>query len=224
MDLGLSKKIRQLQLHLLIWYEQNGRNFPWRKKGLSDYEIIIAEILLQRTKAETIEKFFQTFLIQFPSWYSIDNCELEDLVKNLKPIGLHRQKAVRMKNLAHQLSFNKYQLPSEPEEIEKLSMFGQYIKNTVLLLIYNKPAPFIDVNMTRVLERYFEPRKLKDIRHDPYIQQLSYQVIFPKDSEKSEELNWAILDFAALVCKKRQPLCESCLLRNDCTYFNLKNE
>ncbi|MFM7022382.1 MAG: hypothetical protein ACKOXB_05350 [Flavobacteriales bacterium] len=75
---------------------------------------------------------------------------------------------------------------------------GQYISNAVELVVYNKPSPLIDVNMARVLERFFGPRKMADIRYDPYLQELAYKVVNHKNAK---EVNWAILDFAALVCR-----------------------
>jgi A/G-specific adenine glycosylase len=48
------KKIEFFQHAILEWYHTNGRKFYWRKKGLSNYQLVIAEVLLQRTKAETV--------------------------------------------------------------------------------------------------------------------------------------------------------------------------
>jgi len=74
----------------------------------------------------------------------------------------------------------------------------------------------MDVNMARVLERFFGPRKLADIRYDPYLQKLARDIL-PRKGAK--EFNWAVLDFAALVCRTRQPLCPTCTLRTRCLFF-----
>ena len=46
-----------------------------------------------------------------------------------------------------------------------------------MLLCHNQPFPMIDVNMARVLERYFGTRKLVDIRYDNYLQSLAKRVV-----------------------------------------------
>jgi len=69
--------------------------------------------------------------------------------------------------------------------------------------------------MARVLERYFGPRKLADIRYDPYLQKLAHRVV---DCEAPAAVNWAILDLAALVCKARGPRCSQCPLSGDAGY------
>jgi hypothetical protein len=36
------------------WYQEHGRHFPWRGKSCSCYGRVIAEVLLQRTRAEVV--------------------------------------------------------------------------------------------------------------------------------------------------------------------------
>ncbi len=69
--------------------------------------------------------------------------------------------------------------------------------------------------MARVLERYFGPRKLVDIRYDKYLQELSYKVV---NHDYSKNINWAILDLAALICKAQAPKCIKCPLKLKCEY------
>jgi len=65
-----TEKITFLQQSLLEWYSVSGRHFPWRNKSITNYQKVIAEVLLQRTKAETVAKFYIQFIIDYPSWKS----------------------------------------------------------------------------------------------------------------------------------------------------------
>lgn len=179
-------------------------------------QIVIAEVLLQRTKAETVSKFYTLFIKDFPNWTSLAHADISTLENYLKPVGLYRQRASRLKNLALEMIRWKGKLPKKREELECMPFMGLYIANTVELIIHNKPSPLIDVNMSRVLERYFGKRKMADIRYDPYLQCLSYKVV---NHRRTKEINWAILDFAALICKAQRQVCNSCQLNNKCAYF-----
>lgn len=207
--------ITEFQDKLLGWFRTNGRMFPWRDLGKTNYQLVIAEVLLQRTKAETVNKFYDSFIQRFPSWDSLNEATLETLEEILKPVGLFRQRAKRLKNLALEMANRHGVFPDDRKELEAIPFMGQYIANAVQLLIFKKPLPLIDVNMARVLERYFGERQLADIRYDPYLQQLAAQVV---DHEQSKEINWAILDFAAIICKARRPLCEVCFLSDTCLF------
>lgn len=213
----LSKnKIVFFQKQLLEWYAQNGRKFPWRRKGLTHYKYVIAEVLLQRTKAETVAKFYPLFIKEYPNWKSLANANVKRIEEYLKPIGLYKQRSVRLKNLATEMVKRNGRLPKEREDLESIPFMGQYIANAVELVIFNLPSPLVDVNMARVLERVFGPRKMADIRYDPYLQNLSFKIV---NLENAKEMNWAILDFAASVCKARNPEHTKCPMKNKCFYY-----
>jgi A/G-specific adenine glycosylase len=215
-----TKNIIKFQQTLLNWYDTNGRHFPWRNKRLTQYQIIIAETLLQRTKAETVSKFYSQFIKDFPNWKSVAQADTDTIEQYLKPIGLYKQRAKRLKNLALEIAKRKGKLPRDRTELESIPFMGQYIVNAVELIIYNQPSPLLDVNMSRLLERYFGKRKMADIRYDPYLQSLSFKIV---TNPRSKELNWAILDYAAIICKPKIPLCTACELRLKCLYFNKLN-
>lgn len=211
-----AEKIRYFQQEILKWFKSNARDFPWRSPLRSEYEIVISEVLLQRTKAEQVNRFFNDFLLIFPGWDVLANENLEVIENYLKPLGLQVQRAKRLSNLAKYMSEAKGELPKERIKLEEIPFMGQYIANAVELLIHKNPKPLLDVNMARVLERFFGPRKLSDIRYDPYLQSLALEIV---QHPASKEVNWAILDFAALVCKARLPLCENCQVSARCLFY-----
>jgi len=206
-------KIKWFQTQLALWFELNNRKFPWRKRNCSRYQLIIAEVLLQRTKAETVATFFPTFIKRFPSWKILANTKETELKKFLKPIGLWRQRSAKIKKLSNEMAKRGGRFPRTRGEIEELPGVGQYIANAILMLCQDQPQPLLDVNMARVLERFFGPRKLADIRYDPYLQKLAREVLPRK---RYKEFNWAILDFASIICTAYRPVCNKCCLESKC--------
>jgi A/G-specific adenine glycosylase len=210
------EKIKFFQTKLLGWFETNGRNFLWRKKSTSNFVKIISEVLLQRTKAETVNKFLPIFLNSYPDWISLGNATEVELVNILKPLGLSNQRGKRLHKLAQELKSRNWKFPKDRPLVEEMPMMGQYITNAYELFILKRPSPLLDVNMARVLERFFGPRKLVDIRYDPYLLDLSTKVASHQEIVK---INWAILDFATLICKTKSPSCLTCLLKRKCSFY-----
>lgn len=188
------KKIRQFQKDILKWYKVNGRKFPWRNKSATNYHRIISEVLLQRTRAETIGKFFPKFIKKYPSWKKLATASIKQLEKDLQPIGLYRQRSKLLHAFAQEMKKRNGRFPHQREELEKIPFVGQYIGNAIEMFVFNRPRPLIDVNMARVLEKHFGKRKLSDIRYDPYLQELCLYVV---NNRKCKEINWAILDYSA---------------------------
>jgi len=211
------RKVLQFRRELLRWFDENDRKFPWRKSSTSNYLCIIAEILLQRTRAETVAVFFPEFIREFPSWKQLTSVSVESLQRYLQPIGLWRRRAASLQALAREMARKNGRFPKDREKIESLPGIGQYIANAVLLFCHGVPQPLLDVNMARVLERAFGQRKLADIRYDPHLQQLAVKVVQCKTPAK---INWAILDLAATTCLPRKPHCSNCPVAVLCQWKN----
>lgn len=216
-----NSQIEFFQKKILEWYKENGRHFPWRNPSATNYEKIISEVLLQRTKAETVAKFFPNFIKKYHSWRQLGKATESELKEALKPLGLHNQRGSRLYKLAQEMQKRNGRFPETRDMVEEISMMGQYISNAYELFVLNRPSPLLDVNMARVLERYFGPRKLADIRYDSYLQKLAKRIV---EHQKSKEINWAILDFAAIVCKKQTLICNICVLKTSCTYIQKQHK
>lgn len=210
------EKVKIFQEKILDWYKLEGRQFPWRNSSASNYVRIISEVLLQRTKAETVAKFFPSFIDKYPSWKKLGMASELELKEALRPLGLYNQRGARLYRLAQEMKKRNGKFPATRLEVEEFSMMGQYITNAYELFVLKKSSPLLDVNMARVLERTFEPRKLADLRYDPHLQSLSREVV---EHEMSKEINWAILDFASKVCKAKRPFCSSCIFNKDCNFY-----
>jgi len=124
--------IKYFQNQVIIWFKSHGRKFPWRKAGLSNYKVVISEVLLQRTKAETIARFYPDFIKKYSSWKSIAGVRVEEIEDALKPIGLQKQRAPRLLALAQEMAKRNGRFPKTREELEGIPFIGQYIANAIL--------------------------------------------------------------------------------------------
>lgn len=212
---GEKRRLTRLREDLLSWYVAHGRDFPWRRPGAPTYERICVEVLLQRTRAETVAGIYDGFFQRFPGWQVIAGAEIEELQDSLKPIGLWRRRALSIKALATYASEHGGDFPSDEKELGKVPAVGQYVANAILLFQHGLARPLVDVNMARVLERYLRPRRMADIRHDPWLQEACLWLVQCEDPVR---VNWATLDFAAKVCRARRPGCIDCEFRGLCNW------
>lgn len=210
------KKIKRFQDKILVWFKENGRYFPWRKPSATHYELIIAEVLLQRTKAETISKFYPSFIRKYPSWIQLGTATEVDLQDFLKPIGLYKQRGSGLYRLAQEMNKRHGRFPKSRFEVEKLPMMGQYNTNAYELFVLKKPSPLLDVNMKRVLTRFFGLKKTGNTQYKQYLLNLSKRIV---NHSKSIQINWAILDFGATICSSKKPKCGTCIFKEECLYF-----
>lgn len=206
-------ELDQIRPALLRWWFHARRVLVWREPDASNYVRIVSELLLQRTTASAVNSLLPTIIDRYPSWRELASAPVADLEVMLQPLGLWRRRARSVKSLATLVAEREEAWPADREELERLPGVGQYIASAILLLVHGQREPLLDTNMARVLERLFGPRHLADIRHDPYLQSLSRELLAKEDPVA---LNWAILDLAALVCRPRNPRCSDCPLLSWC--------
>jgi A/G-specific adenine glycosylase len=208
-----SGRLSSFRKKILDWYCVHGRILPWRRCGQPVYRLVISELLLQRTRAESVAEFYPDFFRSYPTWASLAQAQRSELILKVRPLGLWRRRAEGLLGLAESIKKRRGRLPPIRSEIESLPGVGQYIANAIELIAFGRPRPLLDVNMARVLERYFGPRRLSDIRYDPYLLRLAQDAI---ECDESLQLNWAVLDLAAMICTSRSPNCPMCPLQQGC--------
>lgn len=181
------------------------RSFPWRRSERSSYELVIAEVLLQQTRAEQAAKVFPTLVDQCPDWLGLASTPRPDLEELLRPLGLQRRRAAALQALARVVI--ERGLPARASELEALPGVGQYMARAIAAQLSSEVVAPIDTNVARVLERVFGPRRLADIRHDPDLQALALALVPPSDPGGYLV---ALLDFASAICRPRAPRCHEC--------------
>lgn len=53
---------------ILGWYETNRQSFPWREASRTPYEILVAELMLQRTIAIKVKRIYETVMTMLATW------------------------------------------------------------------------------------------------------------------------------------------------------------
>ena len=213
-----NKKIDFLTKNIRAWFKEHGRNYPWRSDNLTDYEVTLSEVLLQRTRADTILHYYPKFLQMYPNWLSLSQTTKDNLQEVLQPIGLSNNKASALIGLSRAVVERGSKMPPNRKELEALPGIGHYTASAVLSICHGAREPLLDSNMARLLQRYYGIPRCSDIRHDSTLQNLARESL-PR--RRIKQFNWAILDFAAIVCKPQKPRCADCILQRKCVYFQL---
>lgn len=216
----LGEKARQFVEMLLTWGKKNSRSFPWRKIN-DPYKILVAEILLQRTKADQVVPVFREFISSYPNPHALVDAPLNNIRRIIGSLGLEKR-ALGLKRLAEQLiEDHNGRIPSEKEDLIRLYGVGNYIANAVLCHAYGAEVPTVDANFGRVLKRAFSLQPREPAQKDRNVWSFAESVMTYAKNH-SRELNLAVIDLASLICTPKNPKCLRCPLNKICDYA-LKN-
>lgn len=199
---------------LLDWFKNNRRDFPWRNSE-DPYEILIAELMLRRTRADQVVPVYEEFLRRYPTPELLDNANEKDVADIVYSLGLE-WRVPAFKQVVRELgSKYSYLVPSTREELVELPGVGDYVAGAILSVAYGKREWIVDTNVARVFKRYLGLETINEARRDKQIISLAKEYA---TSDRARDANLALLDFAALVCKARDPLCDSCVFAKDCKF------
>ena len=201
---------------LSVWAAHHLRGFPWREDGTSVYEVLIAEVLLKRTTARAAARVFVDFTVRFPDLQSIVMAPLECLEDILGPVGLYRQRAKGLKEMARYLvEEHSGHIPDTLSGLLEVPHLGPYSARAVLSFGLDSPVAIVDTNVIRVLGRLYKHR-LGEKPSVPTVQALADALL---NHENHRVFNWAWLDLGAMVCRYDIPRCQLCPLSDVCDYF-----
>jgi len=189
------------------------RQFPWRGER-DPWRILLAEVLLIQTDAARVAKVYPALVAEFPTPCRLLEVGRERLEELLRPLGLYRQRARRLLELAEQLK-QKYgcKVPCDYEELRKLPGVGDYAAAATAVIACGQSAPVLDVNIARVLSRaVLGEDPPKRYMYDGRLRTLASSV------EWNREKLYAVVDFVAEVCTVKKPKCNICPLKLFCKY------
>lgn len=210
-------KYSEITEKLLIWYSKNHRNFPWRYT-YDPYKVFVSEILLQRTGANKVVPAFLKIIENYPSIHDLAKSKEKDLKVYFEDLGLYYRANLLINISKFILKEFNGTIPVERVKLITVKGIGEYICNAILCFGYGKRYPIVDTNVVRLYSRLFEFKSnKKDIQRDPELWKFAEEVL---PLENYIDYNYAILDFAALVCKPKSPSCLGCPLNRCCKYVD----
>jgi A/G-specific adenine glycosylase len=205
---------KTVSARLLEWFKEHGRRYPWRENA-SPYRVLVAEIMLQRTKAEQVLPVYLSFLKEFPTVQKLDEGRVEDVRKYFSRLGL-MWRAGLVKRLAREIIIRHCgKIPDSREELLSLPSVGEYMADAVLSFAYGRDVAVVDANVCRVIGRVFGLKPRGEARRDRMIREMAQRMV---PEGRSREFNWAMIDLAALICTPRKPRCPECPLEEVCSY------
>ena len=205
--------IREIRAPLLRWYDSNKRDLPWRRTR-DPYAIWISEAMLQQTRVETVIPYWERFLETFPTVEALAEADLDDVYAVWTGLGYYS----RARNLKHAagtiVAEHGGRLPDTADGLETLKGIGRYTAGAVASIAFDREAPLVDGNVIRVFARLLGIRE--DSTAKPVVDRMWAEAAALVKGERPGELNQALMELGATLCKPRNPLCLACPVREAC--------
>jgi len=200
--------VPKLRSALLASYDRQHRSLPWRGEA-DPYRVLVSEVMLQQTRVETVERYYEPWLARFPDLETLADADEDAVLKAWEGLGYYRR-ARNLQSVARACRERPDgSLPSSYAELLDLPGVGEYTAGAVASIAFGERVPAADGNVRRVLARLFDvpsPRA-------PWLRETAAELV---DPARPGDFNQALMELGATVCVPRAPRCGDCSVARWC--------
>ena len=200
-------KEKEFKNQLLKWSKNNTRKYSWRNTK-DPWKIYLIEIIAQQTQLDRADQYYKKFIKKFPNPIDMSKSTKREILEMWSGLG-YNSRAVRMFESSKILAKRSFDTIYPYFEI--LPGVGSYTNDALLSFAYGEKVITKDTNVLRIFSRFFgveSPEK--------FILKNEKNIL---KNIHSRKFNQALMDFGAMVCTSKKPLCNACVLEPNCQKF-----
>ena len=203
---------------LLRWFQENGRELPWRETR-DPYAIWLSEIILQQTQVKQGWDYWQRFMRRWPTVDLLAAASEDEVLREWQGLGYY-SRARNLHVAARQIAALGH-FPDTLDEIKLLKGVGDYTAAAIGSIAFGLPAAVVDGNVYRVLARHFGMATPINSSEGKKAFAALAQSLMPAPADNGRDnvcglYNQAIMDFGAIQCTPQSPKCIVCPLQESC--------
>ena len=210
---GVAGRARTIRRRLLIWGVAHYQRFAWRDET-DPWLTLVAEVMLQRTRAVQAERAFGLFKERYPRAETFAAASDAEVSEATAGLGLH-WRGPMLRETAQAIAANGGAPPENEAALRRLPGVGPYAAAAWLSLHRGRRAVIVDNNVARWLCRMAGVAYTAETRRQRWLWELA-DSLTPRRGFR--EYNCAVLDFTMLLCRPGVPACGECPLRSECQF------
>jgi A/G-specific adenine glycosylase len=193
---------------LLTWYAREQRDLPWRRKGVTAWQILVSEFMLQQTPVARVEPIWRDWVARWPTPSATAAAGSADVLRAWGKLGYPRR-AKRLHECAIAIATEHGdEVPDDVDTLLTLPGVGSYTARAVACFAYGLRVPVVDTNVRRVVARAVHgradsPASVRDL--------VDVAALLPNDPD-APRFSVALMELGATVCTARSPRCGLCPL------------
>ncbi|MGC9399573.1 MAG: endonuclease III domain-containing protein [Anaerolineae bacterium] len=215
-----SSQERILEIHRRL---QEAYGAPSWRPHAEPLPELVNTILSQNTNDHNRDIAYRRLRERFPTWESVRDAPIEEIVEAIRPAGLAPSKGPRIQNALRRITEERGELslgflremPLEEARTWLLSLKGVGPKTAAIVLLFalGRPAFPVDTHVHRVSQRLalIPEGTSREQAHQLLERRVPPELYYPFHLE--------LIQHGRALCKARRPRCEDCMLTDLCTYY-----
>ncbi len=198
---------------LVDWFSAQGKDYPWRRTT-DPWAILVSEIMLQQTTIPTVLPRYTPWMEQFPTPAALAAATEEEALRSWEGLGYYRR--VRALQAAARAIVERHGgiFPEDEADIRALPGIGDYTVGAVLSFAFNRPAPLVDANVSRVFARLDNDATPVDSPAGRKAHWVKAARLVHRKNPRAG--NSALMELGQTICTTGEPTCLLCPIRIWC--------
>jgi A/G-specific adenine glycosylase len=193
---------------LLDWYDRCRRDLPWRQPGVTAWQILVSEFMLQQTPVSRVEPIWRDWVQRWPTASATAAASPADVVRAWGKLGYPRR-AKRLHECATVIARDHGDVvPDDVDILLTLPGVGSYTARAIACFAYRQPVPVVDTNVRRVVARAVHGRA--DAAAPSAVRDHADVSALLPDDGSAHRFSAALMELGAIVCTARTPRCGLC--------------
>lgn len=182
------------------------------------FQLLIATVLSAQTTDKKVNQVTRKLFSKYKNPQDFATLDYGDLEKEIKEIGLFRNKAKNIVNLSRDLiaKFNG-EVPRTHEELMSLPGVGRKTANVVLSNAYGIPALAVDTHVFRVSNRI-------GLATASNVEETEKQLTKEIPKDEWIKAHHSLIFHGRRICKAQNPNCAQCALASRCREYKKNNK
>jgi A/G-specific adenine glycosylase len=165
--------------------------------------VLVSEAMLQQTTVTAVLPYFERWMARFPDVETLSVASEEEVLAMWQGLGYYRRAKYL---LACARLAREHGWPRDYSGWLALPGVGAYTAGAVCSICFDERVPAVDGNVKRVCARL----------HASDDCDATAWALRMADSPRPGDVNQALMDLGATVCRPKNPCCEKCPVRRHC--------
>jgi A/G-specific adenine glycosylase len=205
-----------LPARLLAWYDRHARRLPWRAPpgtaAQDPYLVWLSEIMLQQTRVEAVQPYFERFRTRWPRVADLAASELDQVLTEWAGLGYYARARALHACARAVVERHGGVFPRSEEGLRELPGIGPYTSAAIAAIAFDVPATVVDGNVERVVARLFAVETPLP-RAKPKLRELAATLT---PAQRAGDFAQAMMDLGATICTPVKPKCVLCPFQDSC--------
>src|ERR1700742_2800004 len=195
---------------LIEWYQRSRRDLPWREPGVSAWQILVSEFMLQQTPVSRVLPIWADWVRRWPTPSATAAASAGEVLRAWGKLGYPRR-AKRLHECATVIT--REHVDAVPDDVLALltlpSVFS-YTARAIACFAYGQAVPVVDTNVRRVVARVVHG--LADASAASATRDHADVLALLPTDDTAPQFSIALMELGATVCTARTPKCGLCPL------------